>query len=145
MGKDKKQLAIALAGLFLVILVAFTVLLLFRVIRWPGHTPTPPPPSISNPPIYPLAQDVKLVPNAIEFGQQITFETSDDPRKVMDYYNNLLKREGWEPVSVDQPEIWLAFKYGDGPYYQIGVQVRESSLGHTGVTLNLQTIPRIDQ
>src|SRR5207253_4185902 len=64
-----------------------------------------PPASAKNPPIYPGAQSItdKLEPpsGGPQPPRLITFETSDEPDKVLDYYQNILPKDGWEFSTWD--------------------------------------------
>lgn len=115
-----------------------------RLIHWPGYAPTPPPPSIVNPPIYPGAQNVQSDRPQNEFGPRITFTTSDEPSKVTEYYQGLLSREGWMPSKRDEPSDWISFEYGHGPYYQFDIEVTRVSSNRTAITIFARTIPGID-
>src|SRR5439155_2565617 len=67
-----------------------------RFIPQPLKTP---PPSARNPPIYSGAINVTetLIPvNEPEPARQITFESNDEPDKVLAYYRNVLEKDGWE-------------------------------------------------
>ncbi|MDQ5824465.1 MAG: hypothetical protein M3441_09705 [Chloroflexota bacterium] len=104
---------------------------------------TPPPPSINEPPVYPGAMNVKVepagpVPHSVR--KRITFETSDEARKVVAHYSSLLLNEGWRPVELDSlPPNWLEFRYGSGPYYSIGLGTEETLSATTTVTVTLLT------
>ena len=104
---------------------------------------TPPPPSINDPPIYPGASNVKVMPEGPvphSVRKVITFETSDEASKVVQHYSSLLINEGWRSVKLDSlPPNWLEFRYGTGPYYRIGLGTEETPSASTSVTVTLLT------
>jgi hypothetical protein len=102
----------------------------------------PPPPSATNPPIYPGAQDIKEVqepsgqPDPI---RRITFETEGRPDQVLEYYERVFTEEGWLPNEWDsQPAETLSYvTTGTVPLYTFAVTAREALTGHTDVELYL--------
>src|SRR5687767_10707140 len=90
--------AIITIGLSLGLPLALCVLFAWRSpFRW-TNAPTPPPPSVTNPSIYPGSQNVIVAPEgSLETPsvKQITFQTGDEPDKVWQYYKELLLKEGW--------------------------------------------------
>jgi len=133
--RERKQHVISLVAVPLVLIMLLPAC---SLTRWgPGDTYSLPLPSTQNPPIYPNAQDVSISTNSVE--KRITFETSAESAKVLDYYKSLLLKEGWIFVPGDDPPNWLSFEYGNGPFYRFGVEVDNGSSGHTNVVLIIQT------
>jgi hypothetical protein len=105
---------------------------------------TPPPASVSKPPIYPGAQNTKVEPEGShepKFEERITFQVSDEPDKVLEYYEESLIGDGWHRVQLEtQPPNSRSFQQGSRPLYRFGVKADQSSAGHTSVVLIVQTI-----
>src|SRR4051794_34140739 len=115
-------------------LVAFSLALAVLLAGCSAHLgPSPKaavPPSITNPPIYPGAQNIKRERPLNEFGPRITFETTDTLSTVNDYYRNLLLKEGWTPSSVQAPNNLYFSQYDGTAEYRFEAKFEETSLGH---------------
>jgi hypothetical protein len=109
---------------------------------------TPPPASVSNPPIYPGAQNTNIEPEGSHeprFEERITFEVNDEGDKVLEYYEGILKADGWELVHLEtQPPNAISFQQGGKPLYRFGVKADQTSASNTSVVLTVQTITAPD-
>lgn len=100
-----------------------------------------PLPSTVNPPIYPGAQNIRRdqPPNEV-----IIFETSDEPDEVLEYYKDIVLKEGWRFDQESQSENYLYVEYGPCPEYRFSLETRKESTGLTRVVLKVLTIVCID-
>jgi len=118
----------------LVLLMLFAGCNLFR----PSHEPTPPPPSIQNPPIYSGAQAIDIRPNQNGVETHISFASKDEPDAILKYYDDLLLREGWKPkLYQNAPPDWTYYVFGDGPWYYFSLKVDRTLNNLTNVELIL--------
>jgi hypothetical protein len=53
-----------------------------------------PPPSFNNPPVYPGAQEVKLI-SSKPCGKEITFTSNDTNDQIATFYQDAIAKEGW--------------------------------------------------
>ncbi len=79
-----------------------------------------------------------------EFGPRITFETNDEQSKVIEYYSNLLLKEGWTPGTDLPPKVLYFTQYDGTAEYRFEGTFDKIFGGHTRVVLQLRTIPNID-
>lgn len=114
-----------------------------------SHEPTPKPPAVLNPPIYPGGTDVsqtsegEISPSTLSKNSviTITFRTRDQPDQVLDYYRGLLAGAGWTalPDHVSRPDA-IYYDYGHGPLYFFYVEAtRKESDSSTTVLMLINT------
>ena len=124
--------------------LAIIIMTLLIPIRGCGTDDQPPfkepPPSAKDPPIYPGAQSItdKIEPpsGGPQPPRRITFETRDEPDKVLDYYRDILSKDGWEPGTWDdKPPNALWYLWTSGATYGFTVTVTTNSQDTTNVEL----------
>lgn len=99
------------------------------------------PVAVANPPIYPGAQNLYAPNNG--FGitspeRVITFETSDKADKVLEYYTDVMLKDGWEASQwSDKPSNVDAYVWSNGAIYSLTVTADEVSTKLTEVELRL--------
>ncbi|HKP54548.1 MAG TPA: hypothetical protein VJ183_18075 [Chloroflexia bacterium] len=130
-GVHHQRERIAITGFFIVLLILITGC------SSRGASYKAPLPSTVNPPIYPGAQNIRRdrPPNEV-----IIFETSDKPDEVLEYYKDIVLKEGWRFDQESQSENYLYVEYGPCPEYRFSVETRKESTGLTRVVLEVLTI-----
>jgi len=123
-----KWLALSLICLFL---------LVFSGCSYSGPY-APPPASVKKPPIYPNAQQPQVTPTVLYPdipSEAITFSTTEKSDSVLDYYENVLTKEGWT-LSNPRREGRIRFVWNRGcPLYYLDVLTKSESGGQTQVEL----------
>lgn len=89
----------------------------------PPHVP--PPASVKAPPTYPAAQQVVITPTVFFKdipSENVSFETTDSVAQVLDYYKQILLKEGW--TVSDSGDWGMSFNGPSGcPIYLFGIFV----------------------
>jgi hypothetical protein len=106
-------------------------------------TYTPTPPQI---PAYPNAQrttvqNVAKGPTNDNAKQTISFQTTDQPQAVLDFYTKALSADGWIPYQLTTPipdEISFHKSTGNNdPLYHLVVSAKPGNTGQTDVEIDI--------
>ena len=99
-----------------------------------------------NIPLYPNAQHVTTQENPVsqtnsQYTRLTTFDTSDKPEVVLDFYSDYLSKDGWtenEPATpVPTKMYFIKVLGGTKPTYGLAVSADANGRGPTHVELNL--------
>jgi hypothetical protein len=104
---------------------------------------TPPPPSVVSPPIYPGANkvaDVTLDPRSNTPRREITLETNEAFDKVLEFYSDVLLKEGWRQDTDNT----ASFTFSGCPYYGFFIEAEEITAERTSVKLFISSTTCID-
>ena len=123
----------------------FTLLILLPACSRPlfevNQTPQPTLPTAENPPIYPDARNMKEEFEGhikTAYLRRITYDTSGEPDKVVDFYKNVLEKDGWRSTPPDdQAPNELYYTWQNGMVHGFTVRVQKTSTNLTSVELIL--------
>jgi hypothetical protein len=84
------------------------------------------PPNLNDPPIYPGAQDLRVV-SSQQCGKEITFTTPDSNNQIAAFYTDALPKNGWQqPQDLygDLYSSWIKYTLDGTPLgsYELAVQ-----------------------
>jgi hypothetical protein len=103
-----------------------------------------PPSSAKNLPIYPGAEAVQTAivkESRLEPTRVMTFRTEDDRNTVVEYYIDLLTRDGWEH-EMAQFQDYVSFYWVEGcPVYGLELSVTPQETTGSAVKLELNATP----
>jgi hypothetical protein len=103
--------------------------------QYPTPLPCTPVPDPENPPLYPGAQDVAMVPAAtavwLGVSKTISFHTADSPQSVVAFYKDAMLRAGWslgyqQSEAVKTPMIAQDIPTAGGPAPDLTTLARET-------------------
>ncbi len=80
-------------------------------------SPTRPPPSVQNPPSYPGAQSMEVMNNGVE-DKVITFQTPDKAADVLNFYDKVLRDDGWFRCESDSDVGMSCLPVSNGVVFQ---------------------------
>lgn len=129
--------------------VGLVIALLILIAGCEAHGDSPPrptPPSVGKLPIYPGAENVREQFQGSDesvSSRLITFEISDEPYKVLEYYKSLLEKDGWLRAQADDesPDT-LHYVWSNGFIHGVYLSAKKTSSNRTNVEIALSRSTR---